>query len=260
MSAMVHVESAGEGQPLVMLHGWAMHAGMWGPLVPHLARRHHVHAADLPGHGRTPRAAPFTLESVARALDATFADEPRPLAVVGWSLGGLIAMRWALSRPERIGRLVLIGATLRFVDGRDWPHAMSQTTMQRFGDELRVAWKKTVSRFLALQLQGSEHGRAALACLRRQVFARGEPSPEALAEALEALLTTDLRAEARSIASKTLAISGSRDVLTLPAAGAWLAAALPDARFALIDGAAHAPFLSHPDATARAIDEFLDAR
>ena len=259
MNPLLHVESTGDGPPLVMLHGWAMHSGVWGALVPHLARRHRAHTPDLPGHGRSAAMVPFTLDSVSQALDKAFAGERRPLTLLGWSLGALVAMRWALARPDRIGRLVLISATPRFAAAADWPHAMSRQTLQRFGDELRAAWKPTVLRFLALQTQGSEHGRAALASLRRQLFARGEPSPEGLADALDLLLATDLRAEAGTIRQEALVIAGSRDTLTPPAAGAWLAETLPGARFALIDGAAHAPFLSHPDATSRALDEFLDA-
>ena len=117
-----------------------------------------------------------------------------------------------------------------------------------------------MQRFLALQMQGGEHARATLAALREQVFARGEPSPRTLLDALAAIRSADLRAEVPRIAQPALVVSGSRDTLTLPGAGRWLAEHLPAARFALIAGAAHAPFLSHPDAFGGALDEFLDGR
>ncbi len=256
----LHVESQGHGPPLVLLHGWAMHSGVWGALARRLAGRYRVHAADLPGHGRSAPSTPFTLDGIVRALDAAFAREQRPLTLLGWSLGGLAAMRWALARPERISTLVLVCATPRFVAGDDWPHAMSRQTLTRFADELHVAWKATVLRFLTLQLQGSEHSHAVLARLRHDMFARGEPSPRVLSEALGVLATTDLRDVAGSIEQRTLVVSGSRDTLTLPAAGEWLANALPQARHALVAGAAHLPFLSHPEAFDRALDDFLDAR
>ena len=47
----VHVESVGRGRPLVMLHGWAMHSGLWFPLLPRLIERYRMHLVDLPGHG-----------------------------------------------------------------------------------------------------------------------------------------------------------------------------------------------------------------
>jgi len=258
-SAGLHVEAAGHGPPVVLLHGWAMHSGVWGPLPAHLAKRHRVHAVDLPGHGRSRPVDPFTLDGIVAALEATFDDDARALAVLGWSFGGMIALRWARVHPERIARLALVCTTPRFVAGQDWPHAMSQQTLSRFGDELHIAWKETVQRFLALQIKGGEHARAVLAGLRAQLYARGEPSPRVLAAGLEVLRNADLRAEVRAIEQPALVIAGSRDTLTLPAAGEWLAATLPHARFALIDGAAHAPFLSHAAAVEALLDRFLDA-
>jgi pimeloyl-[acyl-carrier protein] methyl ester esterase len=256
----LHVESTGHGLPLVLLHGWAMHSGVWGSLIPHLAKRWRVHAVDLPGHGHSTPLTPFTLDGIVRVLAAAFVAEEQALIVLGWSLGGLVAMRWAHAQPERVTALALVCTTPRFVASDNWPHAMSRQTLVRFGDELHVAWKPTVQRFLTLQMQGSEHGRTALAALRCQLFARGEPAPPVLSAALDLMMNTDLRAEVGSIAQPALVIAGSRDTLTLPAAGEWLAATLPNARLALIAGAAHAPFLSHPVAFDRALTGFLDGR
>jgi pimeloyl-[acyl-carrier protein] methyl ester esterase len=259
MSAGLSIETAGAGPPIVLLHGWALHAGAWGPLVARLARRHRVHAVDLPGHGHSAPVSPFSLDAIVRALDAAFPDAP-PVTVLGWSLGGQVALRWARLNPERVARLVLVCTTPRFVAGPDWPHAMAAETLHRFGDELRVAWKLTIQRFLALQVHGSEHGRVALAQLRHDLFARGEPSPQMLADALCAMEATDLRADAAAIRQPALVISGERDMLTPPGAGRWLGEHLANARHACIDGAAHAPFLSHPDAFFAAMEEFVDGR
>jgi len=259
MSAL-HVETAGVGPPLVLLHGWAMHSGVWGPLLSRLTGRFRVHAVDLPGHGHSALAGAFTLDGAWTAVSASVPADAGPLTVFGWSLGGLVAMRWARREPARVRRLALVSTSPRFTAAADWPHAASALTLARFGDELHVAWKLTIQRFLALQLQGSEHGRATLAALRRQVFARGEPSPKALFGALDTIVTTDLRAEVAEIAQPALVVAGSRDTLAFPAAGEWLAERLPDGRFAPIDGAAHVPFLSHPDAFAAALDPFLDGR
>jgi len=259
MSGPLHVDTRGHGPPLVLLHGWAMHSGIWGGLVADLARRHRVHAVDLPGHGFSAPEPSFTIEGVVRSLDAAFAAERSPLTVIGWSLGGQIALVWALAHPERIARLVLVAATPRFVTGDGWEHAMPGETLQRFGDELGVAWKATVLRFLTLQMRGSEHGHATLAAMRAELFARGEPSPHTLTEALAVLSTTDLRADVGRIAQPALVIAGDRDTLTPATAGEWLAAAMENGRCARIDGAAHAPFLSHPDEFGKAIRGFLHA-
>jgi pimeloyl-[acyl-carrier protein] methyl ester esterase len=260
MSAPLHVESAGVGPPLVLLHGWAMHSGIWGPLVPRLARRFRVHAVDLPGHGHSALAPPFTLDGAVDAVSAAIAGERHPVSVLGWSLGGLVAMRWATREPSRVGALALVATSPRFAAAPDWPHAASAETLSRFGDELHVAWKLTIQRFLSLQMSGSEHGRRTLAALRQQVFARGEPSPKALQGALDVIVTADLRAEVPAIAQRAVVISGDRDTLAPVAAGRWLADHLPHATFASIPGASHVPFLSHEQAFADALDGFEDGR
>jgi pimeloyl-[acyl-carrier protein] methyl ester esterase len=242
----------------VLLHGFALHGGLFAPLVPALARRHRVHIPDLPAHGRSAPQASLTLDGLVAALDAALPAGREPLTILGWSLGGAVALHWAASVPERISRLVLVGATPAFIARDDWPHAMSATALARFGDELRVAYKATLQRFLTLQVQVGERGRATLAALRGQLFARGTPTVQALADYLALLARVDLRDEVRHVRARSLVISGERDTLALPAAAAWLADALVDARLITIDGAAHAPFLSHPDAFLDALCGFLE--
>jgi pimeloyl-[acyl-carrier protein] methyl ester esterase len=255
----LYVESVGGGPPLVLLHGWAMHGGLFAPIVADLARTHRVHVVDLPGHGHSPAIDPYTLDAIVAALDARFADAPAPLTVLGWSFGGTVALRWAASRPARIARLVLACTTPRFVASDDWPAAMAAATLAQFGDELAASHRLTLQRFLTLQVQGSDEGRATLAALRHELFARGEPARDVLAAGLRILAATDLRDEAPRIAAPALVITGERDALTPPAAGAWLAGALPNASLVGIQGAAHAPFLSHRATFAAAVTRFLDA-
>jgi pimeloyl-[acyl-carrier protein] methyl ester esterase len=256
----LNVESTGHGPPLVLLHGWAMHSGIWGGIVGQLARHHRVHAVDLPGHGYSAPITPCTLDGMVAAIDSALADEARPLAVLGWSMGGLVAMRWASSRPARVSRIALVCTTPRFFAGADWPHAMSKESLMRFGDELHVAWKLTVQRFLALQVHGSEHGRATLAELREHLWARGEPSRAALSAALDVLATADLRNEVSRIVQPVLVVAGGRDTLSLPAAGRWLADAISGARYEEIAGSAHAPFLSHRDEFFAMLEKFFESR
>lgn len=256
----LHVESTGSGPPLVVLHGWAMHSGLWMPALPKLASRFRVHLVDLPGHGHSPPIEPYTLPGIAAAIAAHFASLPEPPTVLGWSLGGAVALQWALDQPDAVAKLVLVATTPCFVARDDWPHAISGETLRRFGDELAASYRSTLQRFVTLQLQGSEHAREILGAMRTQLFARGAPSRQSLEDALDALAAIDLRARVGSITQPALVIAGECDTLVPAAAGAWLAEALPAGRLAPIAGAAHAPFLSHPDEFFAASEEFCDGR
>lgn len=254
----LHVERSGGGPPLVLLHGWAMHGGLLAPLVPALSTKFQVAVVDLPGHGHSAAMPVTSLDEVVTQVASRFADNGLPLRVLGWSMGAAVALRWARLAPQQVARLVLVGATPRFVAAPDWPHAMAAATLDRFGDELAVAYRLTLQRFLTLQMQGSDTGRAALQELRGALFARGEPGAVNLRAALAMLRAIDLRDDATHVIAPALIVSGNRDTLTPAAAGAWLAAAMPAARQVLIDGAAHAPFLSHRQAFDAAVLPFLD--
>lgn len=256
----VHVETFGDGPPLVLLHGWAMHSGLWMPVQSRLAERFRVHLVDLPGHGFSAPVRPYALDRITTLIAQALAHLAQPPIVLGWSLGGTIAMQWALSEPDRVAGLVLVGTTPCFVARPDWPHAMDEESLQWFGDELSVSYKFTLQRFVTLQVQGSENARAVLAQLRAHLFARGEPSHEALRDALDLLATTDLRGQLGAIRQPALIIAGDRDTLSPAAGGEWLAQALPAGRLVKIAGAAHAPFLSHPDAFVGALEEFAFGR
>jgi len=253
----LHVDSTGAGRPLVLLHGFAMHGGLFAPLVDALATHRRVLVVDLPGHGRSPPASAFTLEMLVDAVDAAFAMEAQ-LDVVGWSLGGQVALEWARIRPSRIRKLVLVATTPSFIARPGWPHAISFVTLARFGDELRADYRQTLARFLALQVHGSDAGRATLAKMRTRLLDRGEPAPSGLAEALGLLRETDLRERLASIATPALVVGGERDAIVPIEATRRLAVALPNARHATIAGAAHAPFLSHTGAFVDAVRAYLD--
>jgi pimeloyl-ACP methyl ester carboxylesterase len=99
----------GEGPPLLLLHGLGGGAANWADLAPILARRHRVLVPDLPGHaGSAPLPAAVTLDPyVDRVARLAEHEELGEAAVVGHSLGGLIGLRLAVSRPELVRALIL---------------------------------------------------------------------------------------------------------------------------------------------------------
>lgn len=250
----LHVESHGSGAPLVLLHGWGMHGGIWGSVVPQLAQNFCVHCVDLPGHGMSALQGDFSLDALAAILAEQF-DEP--VHVCGWSLGGQVALRWARLAPQQVQRLILVASTPCFAEREDWLFGMPTETLQQFAAELERDHAATLRRFLALQVRGSANERELLADLRARLFSRGEPDVKALRGGLEILRDADLRAELSAIQQPALIIAGERDKLTPPEASYYLAQTLPNARVVEVAGAAHAPFMSHPDIFVEQVMDFL---
>ncbi len=238
----LHVEVTGQGAPLVMLHGWGMHGGMWGDAVVQLAQHFQVHNVDLPGHGASGPLDSFTLDNVVEHLAEQF---DQPVNLCGWSLGGQIALHWAMRRPEKIKRLILVASTPCFAERDDWRFGMPQVTLRQFAAELENDFAATLRRFLALQVRGSEGERKLLAKLRELLLSRGEPDLAALRGGLEILRDADQRAVLPGITQPVLIMAGERDRLSPPQASRFMAQKMPNARMVEIKGAAHAPFLSH---------------
>lgn len=250
----LHVETSGSGAPLVLLHGWGMHGGIWKSFAQRLSRDFAVHSVDLPGHGASAALKALTLDGVVDQLNAQF---DHPVSVVGWSLGGIIAQHWAAQRANTVKRLVLVASTPSFSARAGWDYGISQETLEQFAAELETNFSATLRRFLALQLRGSENERELLLQLREQLFSRGEPDMASLRGGLEILRDSDLRAALPEIAQPTLVIAGERDKLTPPQAAHYMAQALPNAHGVEVAGAAHVPFLSHPEIMLDHLKRFL---
>ncbi|HHH12698.1 MAG TPA: pimeloyl-[acyl-carrier protein] methyl ester esterase [Thiolapillus brandeum] len=246
------VEVSGSGPDLVLLHGWGMNGAAWDPLLPLLESRFRVTRLELPGHGESP----WDDEGgdLARWAEAALAAAPPQAAWLGWSLGGLVMQRAAVLAPERVSALVGVATTPCFVRREGWETAMTPESLAQFGEALETDLEGTIRRFLALQFHGVEDGRALQRELGTALAQRPRPVPEALRAGLSLLLESDLREPLAGIDRPRLWILGGRDRLVPPGLGSALP---PGVQVRLLERAGHAPFLSHPEAVAVAMTEFL---
>jgi pimeloyl-ACP methyl ester carboxylesterase len=111
----LYYETHGSGRPLILLHGGLGSGEMFGPILPALAERHQVIAVDLQGHGRTadidrPIDPRLMADDIAALIEHLGLDRPD---VVGYSLGGGVALLTAAQYPSLVGRLVAASANIR---------------------------------------------------------------------------------------------------------------------------------------------------
>jgi pimeloyl-[acyl-carrier protein] methyl ester esterase len=245
------IETHGRGDAhVVLIHGWAMHGGVFAPLVDALAGRCTLHVVDLPGHGRS-RDCGLPLEPAACAR--AIAAQTPPALWLGWSLGGLIALQAALEHPAQVRALAMLAASPCFVRKPGWDFGVDAEVFRQFGRDLDGDYRATLERFLALEAMGSEYAREEMRRLRAALFARGEPDPRVLHEGLDLLDRADLRDRVAELAQPSAWIGGSRDRLIPWQAMQW-GAGQCGGTFLRVAHAGHAPFIGFADEVAMAIE------
>lgn len=258
---LLHVERAGEGPPLVLLHGFTGATTTWTSLLPRLAAEHRTLAIDLPGHGRSSAPANpgrYALTRFAgdlpRVLDALGIDR---VALLGYSMGGRAALRAALRAPDRIAALVLESTSPGIADPAR--RAERRAADRALADEIeRDGVPAFVSRWEALPLWASQHGLPASA--RERLRAQREANDGAgLANSLRGAGAGEdepVLAQLGAFASPVLLVAGALDVAYVGAAGE-MARAFPNARLTVVPDAGHAVHLERPDELTGAVLEFL---
>lgn len=241
---------------LGLLHGWGMNARVFDTLVEALSDTCEVQTLSLPGHGGRDDLADNSLAGWARDLARQL---PAGATLLGWSLGGQLALRAALDYPQTVARLVLLASTPRFVAGPDWPHGMEARELDGFAGALCADPGATLLRFLSLQTRGVEGQKALLQSLRAALASTPAPTAASLDAGLTLLRETDLRAELGQVSQPVLVVHGGLDTLSPAEAGAHLAARLPTARLLELPRAGHAPHLSHPGPVIDALRAFCHA-
>lgn len=249
----LHIESMGHGPDLVLLHGWAMHSGIWNGIQDQLMQQFRLHLVDLPGHGLSPACEPGTLNHLVEIIAEIL---PERCMLGGWSLGGQIAMELALCKPQRVQKLVLISTTPCFAKRDDWESGMERKLLQLFLENLKLNYAATINRFLTLQMSGDRDASKILSQLRKHFFQRAEPDPGALEKGLGILQQSDLRDRVAAIQQPVLLLHGKNDVITHSAAADWMHQQLPQSQRVMFAHCGHAPFLSYPEQFVTCLNEF----
>jgi pimeloyl-[acyl-carrier protein] methyl ester esterase len=249
---------AGNGRPLVLLHGWATSASVFSELVVMLADDFRLLIPDLPGHGASSPAVQNDLESIATTLNLWLATiESAPVALGGWSLGGMLALSMARQKPQRFDRLVLIGTSPRFTSGDDWNFGLPEVQVRALGRNLARRFEPTLADFFDLAFAGEDISKERLSVIR-SFAVKQSPLPDQFAALglLNGFSEQNQKDLLSHIDQPALIIHGELDQITPLAAGRYLAEMLPHGEFLEFIGVGHGPFLSRPQEVVDRILEF----
>jgi len=255
--ARIHYERAGDGMPVIFLHAGVADSRMWEPQVKAFADRFDVIAPDMRGFGRS-ELPPVRWSPVGDVLGLMDELALKPAHMIGCSIGGRLAIDFALAHPERISKLVLVGpgiGGMKFdekyaalwseVEAADKAGDMDAVNLAEMhlwldGPRRKRGYVRQPLRDLFLEMNGANFN---------SDF-NSAPQDELDPPAIDRL---------HEISAPTLVVVGDEDVPTIFDAVETLMEKMPNARKAVIHDAAHLPNLEHPDEFNRIVLEFLNA-
>jgi 2-succinyl-6-hydroxy-2,4-cyclohexadiene-1-carboxylate synthase len=261
------VEIADEGPrgaaAIVLLHGFTGSKDSWRPLLGALAERRRVLAIDLPGHGGTAASADPAADSLAATSDlivqALASLGVSRFSLLGYSLGGRVALGLALDHPRRVERLALESASAGLGDPEE--RALRRRADEELAERIEQGGIEAfVDRWEALPLFATQ---ARLPATLREDLRRSRLacSTGGLAASLRAVGTGAqpwLGERLAELACPVCVVAGELDD-KFRAIGAWMAARIPDARFEIVPEAGHAPHLEQPERYREIVARFFGA-
>jgi pimeloyl-ACP methyl ester carboxylesterase len=257
-NAHIYYETAGEGPPFVMIHAGVADSRQWNNEFTHFADRFQVVRYDLRGYGRSePVAGEFShLADLIALLD--YLELHEPALLMGCSMGGGLAINFALTRPSQTAGLILVGAGppgLELDTPTPAKFAAAEQAYQA-GDFDLLAEIETQIWFDGVGRTPDQVNQA----MRRLAYEMNRQALAHYAKKLgQELPGTEIVAadEISALRAPTLIIVGAHDIPYTHAAADYLLARLPSARKALIADAAHLTNMDQPEEFRRVVTEFL---
>ena len=258
MTDSLYSEIKGAGPNVVLLHGWGMHGGLWGKFNDLLSSHCQTHAIDLPGFGYSKKIKnDFTLDALSEAVEKYISNIRQPVTLIGWSLGGLIALNILKRKNVVIDKVVFVATTPSFTKKPGWECAMEQSVFDGFSNDLKTDYKKTLKRFLFLQTRGSDLSRDDLRELYSRLNSHGKPDFKALEKGLDILSNADLRSKKQN-KTPVMLVAGKKDTLVPLSVTNEFENMFSNCEKLILEKTGHAPFISNPEVCAEKIKNFIN--
>ena len=263
-SLPAHVLEVGDGPPVLLFHGGGLSASSWAPLLASLQSGFHTYSPDMPGCGLTYRidyrGMPYRKSAEGFVGEVMDALQLNSAVLIGNSLGGYSALAFALSHPERVKKLVLLGEPAGSQPRSGWLKIVTDpsfkagphTTIQ----ETRDIWSHQVSAHIdrvKQEMLDADNAQSNIAGYDKSWNSTFE---EIVAEK-NFEFSYGLRSELPGLRPPTLFVWGDRDFFGPPSEGLAMAKLAPRAKCEVLEDTGHAVFIDQPERTAQLVREFL---
>ncbi|MDD4909282.1 MAG: alpha/beta hydrolase [Candidatus Omnitrophica bacterium] len=243
--------SAGEGKPLIFLHGFAVDSSIWREQIGLLAPDFRAIAVDLPGHGRSEWKQGSLKDMVEDALSLYPPLKIKKADIIAHSFAGLIGIKLAAEYPRAVNKLVLVSSTPKFIRDESFDAMISLPDLEKLRGLIGSEYPGIIPVFL----------RSVFTAKEREDGFKAVPEHTAKRESLEGFLEIirdeDARSGLNEIKAPVLIISGSEDPLIGEYSAKFLQGRISASRLEMLAGCGHFPFLTRKDDFYRRVKEFL---
>lgn len=236
----VYCRILGQGENLILLHGWGSTSAVWQPVVEDLSQHFCLHLIDLPGFGQSKGLPEVTMQAM---VDAIIDTVPAHAIWCGWSLGGLVATFASYLYPEKISQLIQVCSSVKFVSEASWP-GVTPSVFADFKRSVLTNKDKTLARFIAIQAMGCATARKDAATLKKLLAGAEIADAHALLAGLDLLNDTDLREVFSQLKIPCLSMFGQFDTLLPLQTRIQMHKLLPHSQQKIFADSAHAPFVT----------------
>jgi pimeloyl-[acyl-carrier protein] methyl ester esterase len=249
---------------LVMLHGFGCDSRVFASIGAKLSKDFDVLMVDIPGHGQTKeefRDFSFSAYTILYALDNYLKE---PYSLLGWSMGGQIALEMCKQSKKRcemgdakcdhshIESLILISTTPKFVGSDDFPVGMNKAVFNKFKKGVNEHTESSMDDFYKLIFSNGGDSGKYIDEMKKQM-----PSQKTLSSCMESFEKSDERSVLPKIEVPTLMITGDSDQIVDPKASMFLSQEIKNSTLKVFKGAGHAPHLTREKEVENEIREFI---
>ncbi len=257
---ILHYESIGRGQPVILLHGWINSWDVWRDSMIALAKtgKYRVYALDFWGFGDSTKGAgnsstaTFKISSYVEMVNqfmSTLGIQRAP--VFGHSMGGTVALQMALNHSDRVGRIAIVGSPI--IGSSLNPFLQ----LAGYGSIAKLVWRYPIILKTIMRILLAKDSKKVRSMIFRDVQ---RTTIESFFRSIGDLRETDLRDELTVLKLPALGIYGARDNIVSPSNAKLLAGGVVSAQVSMMQHSRHFPMIDEPDLFINTLNDFLNCR